>query len=108
MIGHTQTQAAEAVGRSERTVRDWESDPERWPRAQEEARGRWLHNATDAARKAVLRSLNAGNAELGKWLLERVEPALAPPKQRAELTGPEGGPLEVTVTRRIIRPDANG
>ena len=85
MIGHTQKQAAEAVGRSERALREWEADGERWPRAQEEARGRWLNAATDAARGAVLRSLQVGNAELGKWLLERVDPHLAPPKMRLDV-----------------------
>lgn len=30
------------------------------------------------------------------------------PTQAVELTGAEGGPLDVTVTRRIVRPSADG
>lgn len=108
MIGATQEAAAAAVGRSGRTIRSWESEEELWTHARAEARSRWLTDAEDAARSAVLKSMQLGNADLGKWLLERVEPALAPPKQRHELGGQGGQPIEVVVTRRIVRVDGTG
>lgn len=107
IMGHTQTEAARAVGRSARTIREWEADREWWSRAREEARERWMADAEDASRRAVLRSLEMGNSELGKWMLERVDDRFAP-KQKHELTGAAGGPLEVTITRRVIVPDGDG
>lgn len=97
MLGNTQEVAGKAVGVDERTIRRWESDPEMWERARAEARARWLNDAADAARTAVLNSLKMGNADLGKWMLERVETALAPPKQKHELAGEGGGPLVVEI-----------
>lgn len=87
MIGQTQKEAAAAVGRCERTIRDWESDAETWEAARSEARSRWLNDAEDAARGAVLSALKGGNADIGKWVLERVDEKLAPPKQRTEHSG---------------------
>jgi hypothetical protein len=92
--GKTQEQAAVAVGRSERTGWSWENDnPDLWRQAKEEARGRWLESAGDAARRAVMRSIAAGNATLGMQLLERIDERLAPAKVRAELTGRDGKDL---------------
>lgn len=96
MIGHTQEEAAIAVGRNERTIRAWESDKEMWARAREEARGRWLHEVEDASRRSVLKAAGR-NAELGLKILERIDPALAPPRQKLEHTGKDGGPLQVFV-----------
>lgn len=87
ILGHTQKEAAEAVGRSDRTLREWEADEHLWSAARSEARSRWLNDAEDAARRAVLNSLKLGNADLGKWMLERVDTTFAPPKQRVESTG---------------------
>jgi hypothetical protein len=94
IMGQTQAEAARAVGRSERTIREWEADREWWSRARDEARDRWMADAEDASRRAVLRGLEMGNSELGKWMLERVDPRLAPPKQKLEHTGKDGGPIE--------------
>lgn len=95
MIGATQKEAAAAVGRSERSIRDWESNEELWTRARVVARSRWLNDAEDAARGAVLKSLRAGNADMGLRLLERLDEDLAPPKVRNEHSGPGGGPIPV-------------
>lgn len=93
LIGHTQIEAARAAGSSERSVRRWEADEELWRGATEEARTRWLVDAEGAARHAVLTALRLGNAELGKWLLERVDDRLAPPRQRHEHAGKDGQPI---------------
>jgi hypothetical protein len=104
MIGHTQAEVATSAGRSERTIQAWEADRELWTAARDEARGRWLQEVTDAARRSVLKG--AGRIpDLGLKILERIDPELAPPKQQHEHAGEGGGPIEVTVIRRIIRPN---
>lgn len=95
MIGHTQAEAAGGVGRNARTIRLWEADTELWAAAREEARDRWLNDALDAARAAVLNSAKMGNVETGKWLLERLDEDLAPPKLKMEMAGAGGGPVLV-------------
>lgn len=42
-----------------------------------------------------------------KWLMAKLKPRRYGERQQLEHSGPEGGPLEVTVTRRIVRPDAD-
>jgi hypothetical protein len=108
MMGHTQEEAGAAVNRAERTVRVWEADKELWEKARQEGRRRWYEEAADAARQSVLRGVRR-NPELGFRFLEKIDPELAPPKQRHEVTGEGGGPMEVTVIRRIVRPgDGDG
>lgn len=107
MMGFTQEKAGAAVNRAERTVRVWEADRELWRKAREEAKARWYEKATDAARQSVLKGVGR-DPELGFRFLERVDPELAP-KQKHEVTGEGGGPMEVTVIRRIVRPgDGDG
>ena len=79
MIGHTQKEAAVAVGRNARTLREWESDDTLWNAARNAARDRWLTEVADAARRSVLKAASK-NADLGMKLLERLDPALAPKK----------------------------
>ena len=79
MLGGTQTEAGTAVGRSERTVRDWEADAATWACAREEARQRWLSELTDAARMALLSTIKTGNGWLALQVLERLDRDLAPP-----------------------------
>ena len=108
MMGTTQEDGAKSVGRSRRTVQLWESeDPALWQAARFEARDRWMGDAEDAARRAVLRSLEMGNSELGKWMLERIDPRMAPPKQKLEHTGKDGGPVE-TASRVVFYIPNNG
>src|SRR5690606_16995518 len=45
-LGATQAEAARAVGRSERTIRLWESEPS-WADARREAEERWLADLKD-------------------------------------------------------------
>lgn len=97
MMGRTQVEGAKGVGRSRRTVQGWEADTELWQAARAEARERWFADVEDASRRAVLNSVNAGNATLGMEILERLDERLAPPKQRHEHTGKEGGPIKVEV-----------
>lgn len=109
MLGATQDEAATAVGRTDRTIREWESDAELWAQARAEARTRWLSDLSDKARKRLLESLDKPeNGDLALKVLERMDDALLPAKQRAEHTGEGGGPVEIVVRRTIIRSDASG
>lgn len=103
IMGATQKEAAASVGRSERTIRDWETDREAWAEARAEATDRWLCDVIDASRISVLNGAKR-DPDMGFRILERVDPRLAPPKQKHEHSGEGGGPVEITVTRRIIRP----
>ena len=103
IMGATQKEAAVSVGRSERTIRDWETDRDTWAEARAEAADRWLCDVIDAARNSVLTGAKR-DPDMGFRILERVDPRLAPPKQKHEHSGEGGGPVEITVTRRIIRP----
>jgi len=82
MMGMTQHQAGAAVGRSARTIRDWEAATATWEQAREEARRRWLGDLTDAARKTLLDTIRAGDGDLSMKVLERIDADLAPPTQR--------------------------
>jgi hypothetical protein len=94
ILGATQKETAKGVGRSLRTIQVWEADQETWQEARTEARDRWLNDVHDASRSTVLRSVREGNADIGFRILERLEDRLAPPKQRLEHTGKDGGPME--------------
>lgn len=104
MIGATQDEAATAVGRIDRTIRMWEADRELWEQARTEARHRWLNEAEDVARGAILASLKAGNADMGMRLLERIDARLAP-KHKHELSGPDGGPIETAAKVTVYVPE---
>lgn len=107
IMGATQIEAAKGVGRSERTLQRWEEDEETWRAARKEAEDRWLVEVKDASRRSVLKAAGR-NAEMGLKILERIDPALAPPKQKVEHGGEDGGPIEVVVTRRIVRTASSG
>ena len=95
MMGSTQEQAARAVGRSVRTIRDWEADKVHWNLAREEAKGRWLTELMDASRVSLLQTIRAGDGELSFRVLERTDEALAPPAYQHKHSG------EVDVTMHI-------
>lgn len=103
MLGATQEEAAEAVGRAERTIHGWEKD-ERWSLAREEAKERWLSGLADKARARALELIEETD-DLGDVLkvLERLDERLLPPKQRMELTGEDGGPVEHSIDRPMSR-----
>lgn len=86
IIGKSQNDAAEGAGISARALRYLEADPVRWEKARAEARDLWLNNAEDAARKAVITSMQRGNADLGMRFLERIDPKLEP-KGKLEHSG---------------------
>jgi hypothetical protein len=85
MMGATQTHAAHAVGRAERTGQTWEEDKVTYAQAREEARKRWLGELTDAARRALLTTIQGGDGHLALQLLERLDSDLAPAKQRLDM-----------------------
>lgn len=105
ILGRTQKEAAEAVGRSERTIRDWESS-ELWREAEREAEeDTFLRALKHASMRAVLQNVDEdGNPMLGWEALQRLMPQLAP-KQRLEHTGKNGGPIQ-TETRLAEVPDS--
>lgn len=107
MMGATQDEAAEAVGRAGRTLRGWEADRDVWALAREEARSRWLVDLEDASRQAVLKVIQQGHANMAFQVLERIDPNLSP-KQTVEHYGSAGGAIQVEVTRRIVRSDGDG
>src|SRR5262249_28674195 len=82
MLGGTQKQAGAAVGRTERTVRTWEADTALWARASEAARQRWLGEVVALARRRLLQTMLAAEADLALKLLERIDAELAPATQK--------------------------
>lgn len=84
MMGMTQGDAGRAVGRSKRSIAEWEADHVTWPLAREQARQRWLGELVDASRVSLLRVIKNGDGELSLKVLERMDSDLAPPKQKLE------------------------
>lgn len=102
-MGATQKEAGDAVGRNERRIREWESEPS-WAQAREEAGELWIADAKDAARQTILKQIKRGNSQLGQWLMERTDKNLIP-KQKLEHTGRDGGPIESRATVQVYMPD---
>jgi hypothetical protein len=82
LLGSSQPQAGAAVGRSQRTIRNWEADRVLWARASEEARQRWLGEVIAVARRRLLQTMMQAEGDLALKLLERVDAALAPATQK--------------------------
>jgi hypothetical protein len=78
-----QKDAAKAVGRTDRSLREWMATPW-WQYAIEAARELWYDDVQLDARFAVQSSVRAGNAEMGLKLLERLDPRMRPPVQRVQ------------------------
>ena len=89
MLGATQIDAAKAVGRNARTIREWEAH-ETWPAAREAARRLWLVDLSDASRHALLQTIRGGNGDLALKVLERIDDELRPPTHRVAPTDPTG------------------
>ena len=85
LLGGTQKQAGAAVGRSERTIRTWESDAAFWTRATEAARQRWLGEVIAVARRRLLQGMLTAEADLALKLLERIDTELAPATQKVKV-----------------------
>lgn len=75
--GATQAEAARATDMDPRTVVRWESCSW-WPELQREASARWLEGLAVAARRGLEAAVSE-NGALALRVLERLEPALAPP-----------------------------
>lgn len=75
-LGASQEAAAKAAGVSERTLWAYEK-ASWWPRAHQEAVGRWHVKLTAASRKALLRAIRGGDGKTALDVLERVDPRLA-------------------------------
>ncbi len=87
LLGSSQKAAGAAIGRSERTIRNWEADTVLWTRATEEARTRWLGEVTALARRQLLAGLMSADADLALKVIERLDPALAPASLRLKHEG---------------------
>ena len=106
LLGHSREKAAEGAGAGERSLFDWEHCSW-WKDAEAEAKGRWLRGLASKARNSLETGVG-DDANLALKVLERLDDDLAPPKNRHEVGGEGGGPLEVVVTRKIVKPDATG
>lgn len=99
MRGDTQEETAQKVGRSARTIRNWEDEPW-WPDAVSEARDTWLSDVVREARAALYLQLKkARDPVRAMAVLERMDPDFAPPKQEVE----HSGGTHDTVTHEIPR-----
>ena len=83
-VGHTQEAAAKATGVDRRTVQRWESS-DFWPDIKREASDRWLSGLAAQCRRG-LEAAVADDGRLALAVLERLEPALAPARQRVGLS----------------------
>jgi len=109
MLGFTQEAAGNAVGRSKRSVADWEADKKTWALACDEARKRWLNDVTNAARASLLNHLKEEHSGLlALQVLERLDEDLAPAKQRVDLSLEGGGLSGLLAAAREKRALPNG
>lgn len=92
--GYTKEQTAVQVGCSERVLYDWKNH-HMWPDALAEARARWLQGVDLEAMAAIGDLVRGRNDKVVMWFGDRRIPELAPPKQRTEVSGPDGGPVVV-------------
>lgn len=104
---YTQKEAAEAVGRSERSIREWERDKVLWEAAKAEARERWLPGLADTARRTLTRGVSR-NPDLALRVLERIDPTFAPPEQRVKHGGEVGYTVAVIGPGMAPQIPANG
>ena len=86
-LGSTQVQAAAAIGRRVRAVRGWEAQTVLWQRGLDAARARWLGEITALAKRRLLQAMMTADGKLALDLLERLDPALAPPAHRLKHEG---------------------
>lgn len=106
MLGGTQRAAANLADVGKRTVRRWENS-KWWPDAEAEAHRRWLQKASAKARLALLEVLDDMDPETRdgatlRFVSERLLSGLEPPKLRQEITGKDGGPIEVSDAREQL------
>ena len=98
IAGSTQKEAAKAVGRTEKTVRNWEKSSW-WPDVVSEAiRNPIFEQLRSLSLDALIRSLEGGDGRIALTLLERMHPAEFGPrplKVEAEHSGPDGGPIKL-------------
>ncbi|MEX2530699.1 MAG: hypothetical protein WD960_07995 [Gemmatimonadota bacterium] len=83
ILGASQADAAGAAGVGERTLRGWEGCSW-WPDVLADASRRWLDGLAAKARKGLEDAVQV-DGRLALSVLERMEPALAPPKLRAQI-----------------------
>lgn len=101
--GKTWGQAAQSVGRAERTLRLWREDP-MWNAAVREAEEAWGDGLLAEAKRQLAIAVTQGDRKTLRWYLERRDDAFTPPAQRMEHTGEGGGPVQLNMTVKIVRP----
>ena len=87
LLGSSQKVASTAVGRNERTIRNWEANTVLWARATDTAKQRWLGAVTSLARRQLLKAMGDADGDLALKLLERLDDALAPAAHRLKHEG---------------------
>jgi hypothetical protein len=87
LLGSSQKAASAAVGRNERTIRNWEANTTVWTRATQAAKDRWLGEVISLARRQLLKAMTDADGDLSLKILERVDEALAPASQRVKHEG---------------------
>ena len=103
LLGASQVEAAKAAGVGERTLRGWEACSW-WAEVLADASRRWLDGLAAKARVG-LEGAVADDGRLALSVLERLEPALAPPKIRARIEHIEYGELSDDQLQRIASGD---
>lgn len=83
IMSASREEAAKAVGVSAQVIKRWEAS-DWWGLAQQEARALWLDSLAGKARKGLNDHVQK-DGRLALAVLERIEPALAPPTQHVEL-----------------------
>jgi hypothetical protein len=97
----------------ESTVRNWDDDDRdgfsaKYARARKHQALHWAeelitigdNDNKDDTQRARLR------VDTRKWVISKILPKIYGDKQTHEVTGADGAPLEVNVTRTIIKPDS--
>lgn len=98
LTGHTQQEAADAIGVDRVTVARWEAS-EWWAEYSTIARERWLAGMAAKSRRIVEDGMET-DPRLAMTVLERLEPALNP-KAALEVSGGEK-PVAIEITRRVV------
>ena len=86
-LGEPLERVARVVQRTRKTIYSWRQQEAWWNEAKRIAEDRWLDEVRDQARAAVYQQVLAGDGKMGLDLLERLDPRLAPAKQRHDVDG---------------------
>lgn len=95
LMGYTVADAAKAVSVAKSTLEKW-MQCSWWSGMLDEARAEYLGDIVCQARLALMAQIRMGDGKLAFRVLERLDPDFAPPAMRHEVSGPDGGAIEVS------------